>query len=213
MSSPRTTPTTRQKLLEAATQVFAHAGFAGARVDEIARRARANKAMIYYHFGTKRDLYQAVLTRLFAGLRSEMDRVARAEADPLHRLISFYARLAAGFQAQPALPHIVLREILSGGRHMHAETARVLFGGLLDFIRQTLDAGVRAGRMRPADPLLVHLGMIGPIALYFVSEPFRLRLMPAVAPGASPPTPEALLRHLEILLTRGLRPDADPTRS
>ena len=212
MVGPRTAPTTREKLLEAATQVFAQAGFAGARVDEIARRARANKAMIYYHFGTKRDLYQTVLTRLFAGLHPEME-VARAEVDPLHRLISFYARLAAGFQAQPALPHIVLRELLSGGRHMHPETARMLFGGLLDFIRQAVDAGVRAGRMRPADPLLVHLGMIGPIALYFVSEPFRLRMMPAVAPGASPPTPEALLRHLEILLTRGLRPDADPNRS
>jgi len=207
-------PTTREKLLEAATAMFAEAGFEGARVDEIARRARANKAMIYYHFGTKRNLYQAVLARLFGGIRSEMERLADGKADPLERLISFYAHLAAIFQAQPALPHIMLREVLAGGRHMQEETARIL-RRLLGLIRDVIEAGVRAGRMRPADPLLVHLSMMGPMALYFVSGPFRRRVLPAAGPGVPPPAPESLLRHLETLLRSGLQTDslADTNRS
>ena len=44
---------TRGNLIESATEVFVEKGFSGARVDEIARRAKANKAMIYYHFGSK----------------------------------------------------------------------------------------------------------------------------------------------------------------
>ena len=50
-------------------------GFSGARVEEIARRAQANKAMIYYHFGSKLGLYKAVLFRLFEGVLDEIKRL------------------------------------------------------------------------------------------------------------------------------------------
>jgi TetR/AcrR family transcriptional regulator len=52
---------TRARLLQAATREFARAGFAGARVDAIADRARTNKRMIYAYFGSKDGLYRAVL--------------------------------------------------------------------------------------------------------------------------------------------------------
>jgi len=199
-------PSSRQKLLTAAIPVFAQAGFSGARVDEIARRARVNKAMIYYHFRTKRGLYQAVLLHLFSGVRSEMERIAREEPDPRRRLVAFYGRLARIFEAQPALPHIMLREVLAGGQHLYGEAAGFL-GGLLDFIREALVTGAARGLMRPANPLLVHLTMVGPIALYFAGAPVRGRLLPSAAPRVEPPTLDDLLAHLETLIARGLQPD------
>ena len=50
-------PGTRARVAAAAAAEFAAHGFAAARVDRIARRARVNKAMIYYHFASKRALY------------------------------------------------------------------------------------------------------------------------------------------------------------
>jgi TetR/AcrR family transcriptional regulator len=203
MQTPLTAQTTEERLLHAATRVFAESGFAGARVDEIARRARVNKAMIYYHFGTKRDLYRAVLTRLFGQVRHQMERIARSEADPARRLAAFYAQLIQLFESDPALPHILLREILAGGRHLHPEAARG-FAGFLELIRGAVEEGIRAGRMRPVDPLLLHLTLMGPIALYFVSEPFRRRLLPTLAPGIAQPTTQGLRQHIETLLSGGL---------
>src|SRR5688500_18108075 len=62
----------RERILAAATEVFAEIGFAGARIDEIAARAGVNKAMLYYYVGDKERLYAAVLTgtmeRVFASL-------------------------------------------------------------------------------------------------------------------------------------------------
>ena len=52
---------TRERILEVATEEFAEKGLAGARVDEIARRARANKQLVYYYFGGKLGLYNEVL--------------------------------------------------------------------------------------------------------------------------------------------------------
>ena len=54
---------TRDKIFAAALTEFSAKGFAGARVDAIASRARVNKRMLYYCFGTKQDLYREVLRR------------------------------------------------------------------------------------------------------------------------------------------------------
>ncbi|MGA9754367.1 MAG: TetR family transcriptional regulator, partial [Desulfobaccales bacterium] len=52
---------TRQRLLEAAGEVFAKKGFRNTTIREICRRARANLAAVNYHFGDKERLYLAVL--------------------------------------------------------------------------------------------------------------------------------------------------------
>jgi TetR/AcrR family transcriptional regulator len=57
---------TRELILSAALKEFAAQGFAGARVDAIARRAAINKRMLYHYFGNKEDLFRAVLRRKIA---------------------------------------------------------------------------------------------------------------------------------------------------
>lgn len=53
---------TRARILEAAKEEFAAVGFAGARVDAIAKKAECNKQLIYHYFGDKTGLYEAVMT-------------------------------------------------------------------------------------------------------------------------------------------------------
>src|SRR5580698_5403705 len=53
----------RERILFAALKEFAAKGFAGARVDAIARRANINKRMLYHYFGDKEELFKAVLRR------------------------------------------------------------------------------------------------------------------------------------------------------
>jgi AcrR family transcriptional regulator len=54
---------TQERILAAATQEFAAHGIAGGRVDRIAMAAKANKSLIYDYFGSKEQLFQAVLER------------------------------------------------------------------------------------------------------------------------------------------------------
>ena len=54
---------TRERILAAALKEFSTKGFAGARVDRIARRARINKRMLYHYFGHKDDLFREILRR------------------------------------------------------------------------------------------------------------------------------------------------------
>lgn len=205
MVSRITATETDEALLDAATQVFSEHGFAGARVDSIARLAKANKAMIYYHFGSKRDLYRAVLLRLFKGVLEEIERVGRNEPDPRRRLILFYAGVARIFSERPALPQIMLREVLSGGAAIDPETTKTL-SGILAFVVSAIDQGVKERVIRPAHPLIVHLSALAPLLLFFASQPFRAKVLPNAAPGVPLPTPEQMLEHLALLIERGLEP-------
>lgn len=74
---------TQQRILEAALQEFAAKGFAGARVDVIAKRARINKRMLYHYFGDKEGLFREVLRRKIAQRSAWL---ANAPEEPAERL-------------------------------------------------------------------------------------------------------------------------------
>ena len=61
LGEARNADRTRRAILDASRSEFAKHGFAGTRVDAIAKRAKVNKQAIYYHFNNKEDLYSAVL--------------------------------------------------------------------------------------------------------------------------------------------------------
>src|SRR5215469_12433753 len=85
MAQQRDLERTREKILAAATVEFAAHGFAGARVDAIARRARVNKQMLYYCLGAKRELYHEILRRKFAARTAFLDSLpATVEEALLH---------------------------------------------------------------------------------------------------------------------------------
>jgi len=78
---------TRARILSAALREFAANGFAGARVDVIARRASINKRMLYHYFGNKEHLFREVLRLKMA------ERQAWAETlsgDPAESLIFWF---------------------------------------------------------------------------------------------------------------------------
>lgn len=84
---------TRERLLEAAAEVFADLGFRAATVRQIVARAKANVAAVNYHFRDKAGLYAEVLERLFADahLRHPVAGGARPDAPAAERLRAFVA--------------------------------------------------------------------------------------------------------------------------
>src|SRR5271165_2877832 len=82
-------PTTARRILAAAEKHFAAEGMAGARTEEIAAAAHANKAMLYYYFGDKRRLHRAVLENLFRQLHDKSVPSPENEGRPTQRLRAF----------------------------------------------------------------------------------------------------------------------------
>jgi TetR/AcrR family transcriptional regulator len=91
VTSSRDPVRTRERILRAARREFVAKGFAGARVDVIARAASVNKRMLYHYFDNKEGLYRATL---YEGMATNLDLVASAPADPDELLPFLFARAA-----------------------------------------------------------------------------------------------------------------------
>src|SRR6188474_1140664 len=110
----------RERLFAAAAAEFAARGFAGANVDRIARAAHVNKAMIYYHFGSKAALYREILGDMLRAVGERVRAVAASAATPEEKLRQFVAAIADAAEARPHFPPIWFREIAEEGAHLGA---------------------------------------------------------------------------------------------
>jgi AcrR family transcriptional regulator len=108
---------TRRRILAAALAEFSAKGFAGARVDAIARRTRGNKRMLYHYFGNKAALFAAVLRHQTSQHGSW---AAAAPHDPMERLPLWFQTACADLDGirllqwealeRPAKPMVNARE-------------------------------------------------------------------------------------------------------
>ncbi len=164
----------QERILDAASGVFAEVGFAGARVDDIAARAGVNKAMLYYHVGDKRALYSAVLVRNFDRVSDALARAQEDGGSPRSRLVAVITELTRMVQQYPDHPRMVLREVASGAANLPPEAlSRML--EVVDIVAGLLGEGVAAGEFRPTDPVLTHLAIVGTVVFINAISPVRQR--------------------------------------
>jgi AcrR family transcriptional regulator len=98
----------REQILAAATEAFARSGFAATSLDDIAARAAVTRVILYRHFDSKTELYQAVLDRMCARLEAHVEEPVGGFTDAsIDGLLEAAAESPAGFRL---LFHHALRE-------------------------------------------------------------------------------------------------------
>jgi TetR/AcrR family transcriptional regulator len=199
---------TRQALLRAGARLFAESGYDGVRVDALARRAGVNKAMINYHFGGKRQLYETIMSSAF---RELADRVAelRASSRPADELLS---RFVEGFaeiatDRLPNFPALVVRGILGAGRI--SPKLLPVMAEILGGMHEIIERGARDGSLRRVDPNAAYMNLIGGLAFFFATEPARRHAFETQGLG-EPPSADTYVRYVQELLRRGLAPTPRP---
>jgi TetR/AcrR family transcriptional regulator len=193
----------RERILDAAGQIFAESGFAGARIDDIAERAGINKAMLYYHVGDKERLYAAILTgTVERGLSSLADAASKG-ATPSEKLQHILDALADFGTSNPTLVPIMLREIASGGKTLPDEMLARM-GGIFRIVAEVLAEGTGTGVFRKTDPLLTHVSLVGCLMFLVASRPVRERLAKSQGIPAGGQTAREMARHVGNLFLHGL---------
>lgn len=140
---------TRGNILAAATAEFAAHGLAGARVDEIAARAGANKRMIYQYFGNKEALWLTVLERVYATMREEERTLTVADMKPvdgMRWLMEFNIRFCG---THPEFIALLAGENLNRAKYLRrSASVPKLYSPLLAMIDDLLRRGEREGVFR-----------------------------------------------------------------
>ena len=169
----------RALLLESAIREFAEKGYEGATTAGIARRAKSTQPLVHHHFGSKEELFRAVLEVLFA----ELERAVLPEdadlSDPaagLRRFVLFTAR-------RPELARIWLIESAKRGRHASYVMDHHIVP-LTTKLQPLLSAAVREGALPEGDESMLIYALQG-LASYPFLVPEQVRRLFA-RPASSP---------------------------
>lgn len=162
---------TRARILAAAKSEFARLGLAGARVDEIAEKASANKRMIYHYFGSKEDLFQVVLEEAYLDIRraeQELDLDHLTPRDALERLVRFTWDY---YLDNPEFITLVNSANLHRGRHLeNSERIQTASRRFVNMMRGILERGVVDGVFREGiDPVQLNI-TIAAIGYYYLTN-------------------------------------------
>lgn len=199
----RGSESTRRALLSAGASLFAEKGFDGASVDEIARRAHVNKAMISYHFGGKEGLYDAILAAAVAPAAERLRQLAASDLPPreaLGRYIETFVEIA---QKNPHFPAMVVQDLVLGGRRFDESIfpqVLAIFGS----VRMIIARGVAQKAFRPVDPFVTHLAIVGSLFFFLATEPVRERMEKKGMLPMPRPAPRDFVEHLKDVTIRGL---------
>ncbi|BDU75631.1 TetR/AcrR family transcriptional regulator [Mesoterricola sediminis] len=209
---------TRLRLLEAAVFCFAEHGFDGTGIREIAQRAKANSALVQYHFGGKTGLYAAALTHIFTIRPLPFEVVPSSPDEPnareraihaFHQLVESLLRemlaCGEGGDFDRAAHQLINRELQSPRPDM-VELLRGHIQPLVDQITRCMRA------LRPdlddEEAFLSVNSLFGQITHFHINLPM-IRMM--TGDPAWPRDVQALVRHIVQFSLRGLAvPEALP---
>lgn len=164
---------TQTRILSAAKKEFAKNGLGGARVDEIAERAKANKRMIYHYFGNKEDLFRTVLEDAYTDIRTaeqglKLEHLPAREA--LEKLIRFTWQY---YLKNPEFLTLVNSENLHKARHLKkSDKIETMFRRFVDMVAELLQRGIKEGAFRTGiDPVQLNI-TIAALGYYYLTNRF-----------------------------------------
>ncbi|WP_082508183.1 TetR family transcriptional regulator [Burkholderia sp. Leaf177] len=193
---------TKRNIIEIATAEFAAMGLGGARVDAIAERTSTTKRMLYYYFGSKEGLYEAVIEEAYGKIRA-LEQALRldtmAPRDALRLLVEFTFDF---HDTQRDFVQLIAGENISGGKHaehLHAFKARN--SSVVKTIRDLIERGTAENVFRHGiDPFDLHL-MISSLCFFRISNRHTF----AMAFGRDPAGPRSRSRHRAMIVDAVLR--------
>lgn len=162
---------TRAAILEAATQEFTAKGLAGARIDTIAKRAGANKRMIYHYFGDKDGLYLAVLEQTYTAIRTAEVGLKLGDRDPVDGMRELIAFTWQYFLAHPEFLSLLGTENLHGARYLkQSQRIRELHSPLVGMLSDLLARGAKSRVFRSGvDPVQLYI-TIASLGFFYLSN-------------------------------------------
>jgi len=169
-------PATARRILAAAEQQFAARGMAGARTEEIAAAAHANKAMLYYYFGNKNQLHRAVLENLFGQLREVIYAPAPRSSTSRNRLFGFVNGYFNFLATHPNYPRLVQREAMSATPKFEW-IFREYFRPFHRRLSGLIEEGIAAGEFRKVDAHNTVFTLLGMMVFYFSAAPVMSKLV------------------------------------
>lgn len=179
--SRRSPEQSQQAILDAATREFATEGLAGARTDAIANAAGVNKALLYYYFHDKEQLYGAVLNHAMGDLLQQVLAILESDHSVSYRYLAYVAthfNFVASHAEYRRLMQFEMMRAGTGHSPHFSKLVELFFRPLMRKVISVLQEGIASGEFRPVHPPHFLQSTISMIVFYFVALPAIREMMP-----------------------------------
>jgi TetR/AcrR family transcriptional regulator len=181
---------TRARILDAAIRQFSENGLAGARTEQIAEEAGVNKALLYYYYRSKDDLYTAALEMVVEGVRATSFAVLEADASAGERFLRMVLNHFDRIHSNRAFQSLMQQEMIRlhrGEANALGPIAEKLMRPLWSRVQALVEEGIAAGELIAVDWTQMIYAGLGANVFYFLSAP-----MTRISQGFDPLEPAAL---------------------
>ncbi len=165
---------TRSRILAAAIREFSESGLAGARTERIAEAAGVNKALLYYYFHGKDELYSAALEAVVESVRANTFAVLDADAGAGERFLSIVLNHFDRMYSYRAFQNLMQQEMIRlhrGESNAMRPIAENFMRPLWERVHAVVEEGIVAGELIPVEwTQLIYAGL-GANVFYFLSAP------------------------------------------
>jgi TetR/AcrR family transcriptional regulator, upper aerobic nicotinate degradation pathway regulator len=193
---------TRDAILKAATKIFAKHGFSGGRIDEISKAAKSYDRMIYYYFGSKEDLFIAVLEDMYKRFNEAETALELNSEQPVEALTAVISFMWSYYQRNPEFITLLNDENLHRGKHISKSLrAKEYSSPAIQVLEGVLEAGVRKKVFRAGLSARDVYLMVAGLNYFYLSNRFTL----SAFLGEKLEAPEALSHWQRFVVESVLR--------
>lgn len=170
------TENTETEILIAAKEIFQQKGMAGARMQEIADKAKINKALLHYYYRSKQLLFEAVFKSAFSLLAPQLNKVLNDDSDLFEKIRKFTENYVSFVIKHPYLPNFVVQELNKNPEFVQKLRSEKNFPSIEKFKLQVSDA-INQGIIKPIEAELLFINIISLNIFPFIGEPLLMALV------------------------------------
>ena len=170
------TENTEAEILIAAKEIFQQKGMAGARMQEIADKAKINKALLHYYYRSKQLLFEAVFKNAFSLLAPQLNKVLNDDSDLFEKIRGFTKNYVSFVIAHPYLPNFVIQELNKNPEFIAKLRANENFPSIEKFKLQVEEA-IKNGVIKPIEAEQLFINIISLNIFPFIGEPLLMALV------------------------------------
>ncbi|HUH50752.1 MAG TPA: TetR/AcrR family transcriptional regulator [Flavobacterium sp.] len=172
------TENTEVEILNAAKEIFQQKGMDGTRMQEIADKAKINKALLHYYYRSKQLLFEAVFKSAFGLLAPQLNKVLNDNTDLFEKITNFTESYISFVIKHPYLPNFVIQELNRNPEFIQKLRAEKHFPTIDTFRTQVAEA-IQQGRIRPIEAEQLLINIISLNIFPFIGEPLLKALINA----------------------------------
>lgn len=180
-AEPRPSDTARDRILAAASALFAERGFDAVSVADIAHASGTSTSLIYYHFADKQALFETAVLEAADLMESVASAALSASGSPAERLVAFARAYSGLLGSHPDTMRVLILSVAN----LHGRLPREVLeraSAIVAGIAATIEEGVTAGLFRPVEPRAAAAALFAMTNAPVTAQALAVSETPLVAP-------------------------------